>query len=47
MRKITVALKKVAIVCHRWMGVAFCLLFMWWFISGIFMMYWSYPEVSE
>jgi hypothetical protein len=29
------------------MGVAFCLLFMWWFISGIFMMYWSYPEVSE
>lgn len=47
MRRITVAIKKVAIVCHRWMGVAFCLLFMWWFISGIFMMYWSYPEVSE
>ena len=47
MRRLTVAIKKVAIVCHRWMGVAFCLLFMWWFISGIFMMYWSYPEVSE
>ncbi|MCU1335277.1 MAG: hypothetical protein JWO19_858 [Bryobacterales bacterium] len=28
------------------MGVAFCLLFAWWFISGIFMMYWDYPEVS-
>lgn len=47
MRRVTVAIKKIAIVCHRWMGVAFCLLFMWWFVSGIFMMYWSYPEVSD
>lgn len=46
MRRLSVAIKKVAIVCHRWMGVAFCLLFMWWFVSGIFMMYWSYPSVS-
>jgi hypothetical protein len=38
--------KKIAILCHRWMGVAFCLLFAWWFVSGIFMMYWDYPEVS-
>jgi hypothetical protein len=29
------------------MGVAFCLLFAWWFVSGIFMMYWDYPEVGE
>lgn len=29
------------------MGVAFCLLFAWWFVSGIFMMYWDYPAVSE
>lgn len=28
------------------MGVAFCLLFAWWFASGIFMMYWDYPEVT-
>jgi len=28
------------------MGVAFCLLFAWWFVSGIFMMYWDYPSVS-
>jgi hypothetical protein len=28
------------------MGVAFCLLFAWWFVSGIFMMYWDYPAVS-
>ncbi len=39
--------KKTAILCHRWMGVAFCLLFSWWFVSGIFMMYWDYPSVSE
>ena len=29
------------------MGVVFCLLFAWWFVTGIFMMYWDYPEVSE
>jgi len=39
--------KKIAILCHRWMGVAFCLLFAWWFVSGIFMMYWDYPSVSD
>jgi hypothetical protein len=39
-------LKKFAILCHRWTGAGFCLLFSWWFISGIFMMYWDYPEVK-
>jgi hypothetical protein len=29
------------------MGAAFCLLFAWWFVSGIFMMYWDYPSVSD
>lgn len=47
MRRFSIAVKKLAIVCHRWMGVAFSLLFMWWFVSGIVMMYWTYPEVSE
>ena len=42
-----ILVKKTAILCHRWMGVAFCLLFAWWFVSGIFMMYWDYPAVSE
>ena len=28
------------------MGVAFCVLFAWWFVSGIFMMYWDYPAVG-
>jgi hypothetical protein len=47
MQRFAIAVKKLAIVCHRWTGVTFCLLFLWWFVSGIFMMYWSYPEVSE
>jgi hypothetical protein len=42
-----VRLKKFAILCHRWTGTAFCVLFCWWFISGIFMMYVDYPEVKE
>ncbi|MBZ5632722.1 MAG: PepSY domain-containing protein [Acidobacteriia bacterium] len=42
-----ILVKKTAILCHRWMGVAFCLLFAWWFVSGIFMMYWDYPSVSD
>ncbi len=29
------------------MGVAFCFLFTWWFVSGIFMMYWDYPSVGD
>jgi hypothetical protein len=41
------ALKRIAIFAHRWTGAAFCLLFCWWFISGIFMMYFDYPEVTE
>jgi hypothetical protein len=40
-------MKKFAILCHRWTGTAFCLLFSWWFISGIFMMYCDYPEVKR
>jgi hypothetical protein len=46
MRRPLALLKKFAILCHRWTGTAFCLLFSWWFISGIFMMYCNYPEVS-
>ena len=40
-------LKKFAIFCHRWTGSAFCVLFCWWFVSGIFMMYVDYPEVND
>lgn len=47
MKRISVAIRKTAIFCHRWMGVAFSVLFMWWFVSGIVMMYWTYPEVTQ
>jgi hypothetical protein len=39
-------LLKFTIFCHRWLGLAFCLLFVLWFASGIVMMYWSFPEVT-
>lgn len=39
-------IRKWAILFHRWMGVAFCVLFLVWFASGIVMMYWGYPKVS-
>jgi len=42
-----IALRKFAIFCHRWMGVAFCLLFTWWFVSGVFMMYCDFPTVRD
>jgi len=29
------------------MGVAFCLLFTWWFVSGVFMMYCDFPGVTD
>ena len=46
MTAIGAGVKKSLIFVHRWMGVAFCLLFCLWFSSGIFMMYWDYPAVS-
>lgn len=32
---------------HRWLGVALCALFIVWFPSGIGMMYWGYPEITD
>jgi hypothetical protein len=42
-----IQLKKALIIVHRWMGVSLCLLFLSWFASGIVLMYWDYPAVSE
>lgn len=41
------SLKRLILIVHRWMGVAFCLLFLLWFLSGIFMLYCDYPSVSR
>lgn len=38
--------RKWAILCHRWLGVALCVLFAMWFVSGIVLMYWTYPGVG-
>lgn len=35
-----------AIVWHRWLGIAFCFLFLFWFASGIVMMYAHMPVLS-
>jgi hypothetical protein len=40
-------IRKIAVFSHRWTGTAFCLLFSWWFVSGVFMMYWDFPGVKE
>lgn len=40
-------LRKLLIAFHRWLGTAFCLLFAMWFLSGVAMMYWEYPQVSD
>ena len=46
MPRLSALLKRLLIVVHRWLGVALSVIFMIWFLSGIVMMYWSYPEVS-
>jgi hypothetical protein len=38
--------KRLLIVVHRWLGVVLSVLFTIWFLSGIVMMYWTFPEVG-
>jgi hypothetical protein len=38
---------RALILLHRWLGVAFCLLFAMWFASGIVMHFVPFPEFSE
>lgn len=37
---------RVLIFAHRWVGVALCAILLIWFLSGIGMMYWTFPAVS-
>jgi hypothetical protein len=32
---------------HRWLGLFFCALFAMWFLSGMVLAYWDYPEVTD
>jgi hypothetical protein len=34
------------IFLHRWVGIALCVVFLFWFPSGIGMMYWTFPAVT-
>jgi len=47
MPKPAALLKRSFIFVHRWLGVALSLVFMLWFVSGIVMMYWSFPGVGQ
>jgi hypothetical protein len=38
---------KVFIYTHRWMGIVGGLLFVTWFISGVAMMYWGMPSLTN
>ena len=38
---------RLLIFLHRWVGIALCLIFLLWFPSGIGMMYWTFPAVSN
>jgi hypothetical protein len=41
-----VVLLRALILLHRWLGVAFCLLFAMWFASGIVMHFVPYPSFT-
>jgi len=32
---------------HRWLGIAACLFFLFWFVSGVVMMYVPYPSLKQ
>ncbi|WP_456640559.1 PepSY domain-containing protein [Bradyrhizobium sp. USDA 10063] len=34
-------------ITHRWIGIATCLLFAMWFVSGIVMMYVAFPQLTN
>jgi len=38
--------RKLLIYSHRWLGIAFGLLFVSWFISGVAFMYWGMPTLT-
>lgn len=39
--------KRQLYLFHRWAGIALCLFFMLWFVSGFFMMYVGFPELTK
>lgn len=40
-------LKRWLFLTHRWLGVALCVFFVMWFVSGVVMMYVGYPRLTQ
>src|SRR5688572_31459922 len=38
--------RRVLIYTHRWLGIAGCLVFLMWFVSGVVMMYERMPRLT-
>ena len=38
---------RALVLIHRWLGVAFCLLFAMWFASGMVMHFVPFPSLEE
>lgn len=47
MRTVAKRLKRWLTLGHRWLGIATCLLFVIWFVSGVVMMYVGFPNLTE
>lgn len=39
-------IKRWLYLIHRWLGIAACVFFAMWFISGVVMMYVGYPKLT-
>ncbi|MGO3926990.1 PepSY domain-containing protein, partial [Rhodopseudomonas pseudopalustris] len=44
MRRVVRRLKRWLYLGHRWLGIASCVLFAIWFVSGVVMMYVAFPS---
>ncbi len=47
LRRLWPPLRRTLYVTHRWLGIAGCLLFVLWFLSGLVMMYVRLPVLSD
>lgn len=39
--------KRLLFLVHRWLGIALCVFFAMWFVSGVVMMYVGYPKLTD
>jgi len=47
MQLVTRRARRWLYIVHRWIGIATCLLFAMWFVSGVVMMYVAFPQLSD